>query len=130
MSYNHKALKQYKSVDVSSSIESASPHQLILMLFDGALTFLARAKGLMRQSDFEGKGEQINKASKILIHLKGALDHEQGGEVAGNLDALYDYALRRLVDANRENNDQIIDEVSELIVSVKNGWEQMPEDVK
>ncbi|MCW8883778.1 MAG: flagellar export chaperone FliS [Motiliproteus sp.] len=130
MTYNQKALKQYQSVDVSSAVNSASPHKLISMLFDGALTALARAKGMIERKDVSGRTEQINKVCDIIIGLKGSLDLEQGGEVATNLDSLYDYMLTRMLAANSQNSVEAVDEVTKLLAEVKTGWEQMPEDAK
>ncbi len=130
MSYNHKALKQYQSVDVSSAVNSASPHRLIGMLFDGALTALARAKGMMERQDVEGRTQQIKKACEIVVGLKGSLDHDAGSDVAANLDNLYNYMITRMVAANRENDIAAVDEVSKLIAEVKSGWEAMPDDAK
>ncbi len=128
MTYSQKALKQYQKVDVHSSIGEASPHRLIGLLFEGALTALARAKGLIEQKDQGRKTEQINKVADIIIHLRGSLDHEQGGEVAANLDALYAYMLGRVMAANRDNDVAALDEVTALIKEVKAGWDEMPED--
>jgi flagellar protein FliS len=128
MSYNLNALKQYQSVDVNSAINTASQHKLISMLFEGALTALARAKGLIDRNDTEGKSEQINKATDIIIGLKSCLNLEEGGEVANNLDGLYNYMLSRLMRANMDNDEQAIDEVVSLITEVKSGWNEIPEE--
>ena len=128
MTYNQKALNKYQSVDVHSSIDQASPHRLIAMLFDGALTAIARAKGLMEQKNFARKSEQINKVTDIVIHLQSALDHEKGGEVAANLDELYAYILRRIMQANRDNDVAVLDEVAGLLREVKTGWDEMPDN--
>lgn len=127
MTYNQKALKQYQSVNVHSAIEQASPHKLISMLLDGLMTAVTRAKGLIQQKDLGRKTEQINKASDILIHLQSCLDHEQGGEVAANLDSLYGYMLRRVIEANRHNDAEALDEVMKLVAEVKAGWDEMPD---
>ena len=130
MTYNKKALKKYQSVGVDATIHDASSHQLITMLFDGALTAITRAKGLIGQKDMAGKGEQINKASRILVHLKGSLDLEKGGEVAANLDPLYDYMIQRLAVANSQLDITALDEVSSLLGDVKSGWDSMPAEHK
>ncbi len=126
MSYNKKALKQYNTIGLETAVSEASPHELVNMLFAGVLTAISRAKGLIEQKDMAGKGEQINKASRILVHLKGSLDLEKGGEVAANLDPLYDYMIQRLATANIELNLVMLDEVSALISEVKSGWVEMP----
>lgn len=130
MTYNQKALKKYQSVGLDTAVGSASPHELITMLFDGALTAITRAKGLIEQKQMEAKGQQISKASRILVHLKGSLDLEQGGDVAATLDPLYDYMIQRLVVANRELDVAMLDEVSALLKNVKSGWEEMPEKTR
>lgn len=125
MSVNLTALKQYKSVDLRAAVEMASPQELITLLFDGALSALAKAKGSMERNDISGRTSQINKANDIILGLKDFLDHEQGGEVAANLDALYDYMVRTLVQANRANDLDKVQEVMGLLLEVKGGWAQM-----
>jgi len=127
MSYSKKALTQYNKVGLETAVSEASPHELINMLFAGALTAISRAKGLVEQKDMAGKGEQINKASRILVHLKGCLDLEKGGEVAANLDPLYDYMIQRLAVANRDLDISVLDEVAKLLNEVKSGWNGMLE---
>lgn len=126
MTYNQKALKQYQSVNVHSSIEQASPHKLISMLLEGLMTAVTRAKGLIQQKDLSRKTEQINKATDIIIHLQSCLDHEKGGEVSANLDALYTYMLSKVIEANRNNDEAVLAEVMKLVAEVKAGWEEMP----
>lgn len=130
MSVNLNALKQYKSVDLRATVETASPHKLISMLFDGAMAALARAKGAMERNSIQERTTNLNKASEILVTLKGSLDIEKGGEVAENLDALYDYMLRAVMQANRNNDLAKVQEVMDLIGEVKQGWSEMPNDIK
>ena len=125
MSVNLNALKQYQKVGLASAVEHASPKQLISMLLEGALTALAKAKGAIDRSEIEVRTEQLNKASDIVLGLKDFLDLENGGEVAANLDALYDYMVRTIMQANRENNGEQVQEVMNLLLEVKTGWDQM-----
>jgi len=113
---------QYRKVGVQSNIETASPHKLIHMLLDGALGKIQLARALMEQRQTAGKGEQIAWALSIIEGLKGALDLDAGGEIAANLDALYDYMMRRLVLANLDNDVTILDEVARLLNEVRMGW--------
>ena len=105
---------------------SASPHQLIVMLFDGALSALLRARILMNQGDIAGKGLALSKAINIIDNgLKSGLDHQQGGEMADNLAALYDYMKRRLMQANLHNDEAAITEVVKLLENIADAWRQI-----
>lgn len=129
MAKMHKAVQQYNRVGISSSVEAASPHRLIEMLMDGALEKIAFAKGFMERGNISEKGGHISWAISIVDGLRASLDLEKGGEIAQNLDDLYDYMTRRLARANVENNPDILDEVSSLMASVKNSWQQVPSNL-
>lgn len=130
MSVNLNALKQYKNVDLRATAETASPHKLIEMLIDGGLGAMAKAKGAIERGNIEERTLHVNKAVQIVMGLRDSLDHEKGGEVSGNLDALYDYMTRTLMLANRENDGERVQEVMNLMLEIKQGWVGMPEDVK
>jgi flagellar protein FliS len=125
MSINLNAMKQYQSVDLRAAIETASPKELISMLVDGALTAMAKAKGAIERKDISMRTEQLNKANDIILGLKDFLDHEKGGDIATNLDALYDYMVRTLMQANRSNDGIKVQEVMNLMLQVKTGWNGM-----
>ncbi|WP_286239996.1 flagellar export chaperone FliS [Neptuniibacter halophilus] len=130
MSVNLNALKQYKSVDLRATVETASPHKLISMLLEGALTALAKAKGATERGQIEERTEHLNKATDIIVGLKGSLDLDKGGELAANLDELYNYMIRQVLLANRENDEKKIQEVMDLILEVRSGWSAMPVEVQ
>jgi len=130
MSVNMTAMKQYKTVDVRSSVESASPHQLIVMLYDGALTALASAKGELARNNIEARAKQLNKANSIVMALKDYLDLDKGGEVAENLFFLYEYIVRGIIEANRDQSADKIQELIDLLLELKLGWMSMPLDVR
>jgi flagellar protein FliS len=117
------ALDQYSQNAVQTRIESASPHRLIQMLLEGALGKIAAAKGHMDRGEIRPKGEQIGSAISILEGLKTSLDMEKGGEIARNLEDLYTYMERRLVEANRVNDTALLDEVSDLLKQIKEAWD-------
>ena len=129
MAKMHKAVQQYNRVGVSSSVEAASPHRLIEMLMSGAMEKIAFAKGFMERGNISEKGGHISWAISIIEGLRASLDLKTGGEIAQNLDDLYDYMTRRLARANVENNPDILDEVASLMSSVKNAWEQVPNEM-
>ena len=126
----HAALKQYRSVGTQAGIESADPHRLVLMLMDGALEKISTAKGCMMRSEIAEKGAQISWAIAIIDGLRAALDYDRGGEIAQNLEDLYDYMGRRLFQANVENSTEILDEVSGLMVEIKDAWGAIPDEAK
>ena len=117
------ALDQYSQNAVRTGIESASPHRLIQMLLEGALGKIAAAKGHMERSEIQPKGEQIGSAISIIEGLKSSLDKDKGGEIAQNLDDLYIYMERRLIEANRGNDTSLLDEVSDLLRQIKEAWD-------
>lgn len=118
-----RALNQYASVNKHTLVEGVNPHKLITLLYDGAIDNLVKAKGCIMRKDYATKGEVMGRAINIVGGLQGFLDMEKGGDVAKNLDALYDYMQRRLFDATRDNDVEIIDEVVNLIKDVREGWE-------
>jgi flagellar protein FliS len=121
------ALKQYQTVNTQAQAIEASPHRLIQMLMEGGLTRLAQARGAMERGQLALKGELISKAIGIVGGLRNGLNLEQGGEVAANLDNLYEYMVTRLVQANVQNVVAPLDEVAGLLRNVKAGWDAIAE---
>jgi flagellar protein FliS len=117
------ALRQYQTVNTQAQVSDASPHRLIQMLMEGGLSRIAQAKGAMQHGQQAAKGELISKAIGIIGGLRAGLDLEQGGEIAVNLDRLYEYMTARLIEANIGNDVAILDEVSGLLRNVKSGWD-------
>lgn len=125
---SNRAASTYRQVGIQSSLQGASPHALIAMLFDGALSSLAEARGAMERGQVEDKGRHIGRAVRIIDEgLLGSLNQAQGGEVAQNLAALYSYCSGRLTLANLHNDTQLVDEVVGLISEVAEGWRNMPQ---
>ena len=123
MSNIPKALQQYHQVNTQSGVAYASPHRLIQMLMDGALERIAVAKGCIQRQDIVAKGKQIGNAVDIIGGLREGLNEETGGEIAVNLDALYDYMQRRLLEANLHGDIAILDEVADLLRPIKEAWD-------
>jgi len=113
---------QYRKLDVQSLVSSANPHKLIGMLFDGACSRLAQACGHAMRGDHEGRGRCIGETVSIVGGLQASLDQEKGGELAANLDALYDYMQRRLFRANADNDIAAIREVMDLVRTLQEAW--------
>jgi flagellar protein FliS len=128
-SLTNSALRQYQQVNTDAAVLSANPHRLIEMLMDGALERLANAKGHIQRGEIAPKGEQIGKAMDIIGGLREGLNAEAGGEIAINLDNLYDYLQRRLLQANLNSDPAILDEVAGLLREIKNGWSAIGDTV-
>lgn len=117
------ALKQYQTVNTQVRVSDASPHRLIQLLMETGLSRLAQAKGAMLYGQSAQKGELISKAIGIIGGLREGLDLEKGGEIAANLDRLYDYMVSRLFDANVSNEPEMLDEVHQLLSQIKAAWD-------
>ena len=127
MTFNQRGINAYRNVNVSSAVPYADSVQLIQMLFDGLMTSLADAEGHFKRNDIKGKHDAIGRSTKIIVGLQGALDFNQGGELATNLSDLYDYCVRRLLKANIRNDIDGIKEVRSLLNEIKGAWEEIPQ---
>lgn len=117
------AMKQYQRVGVQTQVAEASPHRLIQMLMQGGLDRIYQARGAIQFGRVAEKGELIGKSISIVGGLREALDHEVGGEISANLDRLYEYMIRRLTEANRNNDADALTEVAALLQEIKAGWD-------
>lgn len=119
----YSAHRRYQEMGAEAAVTDANPHRLILLLLQGALDRIAVARGHMLRGDVAPKCETIGKAIDIISGLRGALDLEQGGEIAANLLALYDYSELRLLEANCNNDSTRLDEVARLLGDIKTAWD-------
>lgn len=121
---NTYAAKAYTSVALESSVQGADPLQLIIMLYQGALQAIANAKGSIQKNDIPAKNKAITHAIRIIGEgLRESLNKKTDGQVAENLDALYAYMCVRLVNANVNNDIEMLDEVARLLSELKGAWE-------
>jgi flagellar secretion chaperone FliS len=125
----HPGATAYARMGTESGAMSASPHQLITMLFDGAKTAITMARHHMAHKEIAAKGNAISKAINIVENgLKASLDADAGGaagaELAGNLAALYDYINERLLFANLRNDLAQLDEADRLLESIGSAWRE------
>jgi flagellar protein FliS len=116
------ALHQYQSVNTQTSVVDVDRHQLIQLLFDGAVERINMAKARIQANDFEGKNKLINRTIEIIAGLRGFLDFEKGGDISKNLSDLYVYCEHRLLQANIRNDIEALDEVANHIKTVREGW--------
>jgi len=119
------SLKKYQSVSTNNILDS-DPHTLISLIFQHILTSIAVTKGAITHNEIENKGKNINKAIALIGELVDSLDMEQGGEVARNLAALYDYSIQQLIEVHTNNKLELLDEISLIFINIKEGWDNIP----
>jgi len=118
------AIASYQQNEVELSVYSASPVELVVMLYDGAIQSLVQANALIQRGDIQAKAQQIIRATNIISELSGVLDLEQG-EVAQNLDGIYGYARKQLLSANLRNDQRKINEVVNLLKELRSAWQEL-----
>lgn len=121
--FRQNAIKTYANVSFESEVNSADPHQLITLVFDGILNAISQAQVFMASNDIEKKNSAISKAT-ILIDsgLRAGLNFEQGGELANNLDDLYRFMLNRLMLSHLNNDTQLLIEVQTVVEDIRQAW--------
>jgi flagellar protein FliS len=108
-----------------TQIQSRSPLELVVMLYDGALRFLDQTVEAMKRNDLVTKRDSLSRAMAIVTELHGMLDLDQGGEVAASLDSLYTYMMERLTDANQKRDPAPVLEVIRLMGGLREAWSQI-----
>ncbi|PWB33571.1 flagellar protein FliS [Pseudomonas sp. SDI] len=117
------ALRQYQKIGAQAQTSEASPHRLVQMLMEGGLDRIAQAKGALQRNEVANKGIAIGKAIGIIGGLREGLDRDNMTPELERIDTLYLYMTRRLTEANISNDLTILDEVSGLLTTVKEGWD-------
>lgn len=116
----------YEQVNLETKVSQASPHQLIVLLFDGALNAIRLAKLYIEKGNIAGKGIAISKAINIVDNgLKSCLDLEKGGKIAENLDSLYHYISQQLVLANLHNDQNKLQICYNLLNNIAESWREI-----
>jgi flagellar protein FliS len=107
------------------AVNSASPVGLVIMLYDGALRFMARGREAIVAGDLKKQDDQLRRAQKIVIELMTSLDMHRGGDVAKNLFALYAYATEKLVEANIKDDPKLVDEAISIFSGLRSSWAEL-----
>jgi len=123
------AVDQYARLGLRTDVETASPHRLILLLLDGALGKLRSARVALERGNIADKGANISWCMSIIDGLRASLNLERGGDIAGNLDRLYDYMTRTLVEANLHNDGARLAEVEHLLGEIHQAWKGIASQV-
>ncbi len=125
-SHNSRSSSAYKRISVETSMHTVDKHQIVSLLFEGLLESLGEARGALARKEIANKCNAVSKALRILQEgLTSGLDKVDGGELASNLESLYDYCANRLILANARNDDAIFQEVQRLIEPVAQAWKGM-----
>lgn len=125
-----KLLDQYKNTGVESAVLSATPHKRVALLYENAIRHARLAKMAVEKKNVEQKSMHTGKVMDIVSGLRAVLDHDKGGELAGRLDALYEFVLRYLLEASRDNAPDKYDVVIEILEMLADGWNSMPESYR
>lgn len=115
---HQRGLDSYRQTQV----KSRTPLELVVMLYDGVLGYLATARDAVERRDIATRRDALSRALAILAELQSTLDLERGGEIALALDDLYGYSTRRLMQAAIDNDVAPIDEVRRLLEGLRDSW--------
>jgi flagellar protein FliS len=108
-----------------SSVLTAPPERLVVMLYDGAHRFLFQAAHAMRSGDVSMMNNRMQRAEAIINELRVTLDHEQGGDISVKLDSIYSFCQRHLLEARLKRDPQRIEQVIKLLGELREAWDQV-----
>ncbi|MFT5174480.1 MAG: flagellar protein FliS [Gammaproteobacteria bacterium] len=128
--FSHSGLSEYRNVGAIGSVESADPHKLVRLLYEGLSAALSTARGAIERGDQQSKSIAISKAAGIIDALRSSVDTQRGGAIAENLQRLYDYMGRKLTGANLHNDMDALHEVAKVNVILSAAWNTIPEAVR
>jgi flagellar secretion chaperone FliS len=123
-------LAAYQTVATHGGVAAADPHRLIVMLMDGALERIAKARGCIQHGALPEKNRLLSAAVSIVEELRASLNLKEGGAIAANLDDLYDYCCRQLIKANLQNHVPMLDEVTHLLGEIRSAWIALPQEAR
>ena len=108
-----------------TEIQSRSPLELVIMLYDGANRWMTQARNAIERGDGPAKHEAIDRSLAIIVELQNVLNLQEGGEIAASLDSLYSFVNERLIDANMHNDVDAVDEAIKVLAPLHDAWTQL-----
>lgn len=109
----------------NTHVQSRTPMEIVVLLYDGALRFLGQAREAMQQHDLVTKRDALSRGLAIVTELQGMLNLEEGGEIAARLDGLYTYIHGCCLDANTQRNPARLDEALRLLTTLRSAWAEV-----
>ena len=113
-----RSIDSYRAIDM----QSRTPLEMIVMLYDGALRFMSEARRAIERKDIPARRHAVSRALAIVSELQNTLDLESGGELAQSLDGLYVFVIERLTQASVSQEVRSIDEAVRVIATLRDGW--------
>ena len=123
------ALAKYGQIKNDAQTTYASPHQLMLMLFDGAIEAMSFTIGAIQNENFELRSKQNTRSITIINGMRECLDMETGGELANNLYSLYQYMTKELFRASFKNDADTVQNIQSMLKDIRGSWEKIPLDM-
>ncbi|ATC95520.1 flagellar export chaperone FliS [Pseudoalteromonas tunicata] len=123
------SIQKYKDMKINGAA-NANPYELINIVFTSIIGKLTAAKAYIDRNDYEHKGIMIGESISLFGALQDSLDMEKGGDISNNLYSLYEFSQTHLVQANVNNSKEMIDEILEIVKTIKEGWNSIPLDVR
>ena len=120
------ALAQYGQIKNDTQTSYASPHQLMLMLFDGAIEAMSMTIGAIQQNNFELRSKQSTRSISVINGMRECLDIETGGDLANNLYSLYSYMAKELFKASFKNDADTVQNIQTMLKDIRESWEKIP----
>jgi len=129
--YGQTGNRAYSAVSLESQVSGATPHQLIALLFEGAINAMRRAEIYFQTGNVARRGEMISRAINIIDNgLRAGLDHQMGGQIAADLERLYEYVSRNLLLASVNQSAESLPQLITLMVEMSDTWKAIDPQVK
>ena len=125
---SNEALRQYQQIGMRNTVEESSPHRLIQLMMEHAVAKMNFARGHIERGEVAEKGMAIGDAISVINGLQASLNHKADAKMSANFDSLYEYMMRRLLEANLRDDVAIIDEISGLMLDLKGAWDAIADE--